>query len=201
MGVTFVAILSHHFDNSNILSVPDLLNADENLRFAIKQFQTLPYTGSLNQNWKWTDLQTNWTGTNPGAIWWHLGHDGAEPLIVLDGPASIYINFGRGACCLDVHLRWRTFVEDLELQLSIRRITHAVAKVFNSISAIYIPDSSWLVSNAGDKTYEGFTFEQIQDWLLRTYGSPVNSLKNTQALRPLDNIVGGYYIDDFKDLD
>jgi len=29
MDVDFEALFSHHFDNSNILSVPDLLNSDE----------------------------------------------------------------------------------------------------------------------------------------------------------------------------
>lgn len=86
MGVTFVAILSHGFDNSNILSVPDLLNADKELQTTINQFQSLPYMGSLNQSWEWEDLAKQWTGTNPEAIWGDSDpYDPAQPLSFYTG--------------------------------------------------------------------------------------------------------------------
>ena len=199
MTINFVAILSHPFGNVNILPIPERLNANEEMRAAIAELQKLPYVKLDSETWHWEHLDEKWIETHPELLtsWW-LTQDGQEGFIDLAGP-DCRIDFGRLTCRL-YGRRWQLFVGDIAYQLAMRRMCHAIAKIFYTSKALYVPDSNWEVSLANDCFYDGFTFEQIQDALLKTCGPPIESLKDTEALTS-EKRIGGYYIDDFKDLE
>jgi hypothetical protein len=200
MGVDFVALMSHQFDNSNILSVPDFLNADKELCQALSDLKALKYTESSNLNWYWEALGARWIDKNPEAIWQQTERDPKKPEIYLAGP-TFFCGIGRATCRISSSLRWYTIINSMGHQNAMRRVCHAIAGVFHGDKAIYIPDNGWQVCDAGYYCCNaGFTFQQTQSWLLKTCGPPAESLNKAQALM-LDNRIGGYFLDDFKDLE
>jgi hypothetical protein len=98
MGVDFAAILSHPFDNSNILSVPERLNANRDLSQVLLRFQVFlarkwNYSGSEEDlAWHWVNGPFNERkGMHPGEIW------NSELPPAIDGP-RMSVRFGRCTC-------------------------------------------------------------------------------------------------------
>jgi hypothetical protein len=199
MSVDFSAILSHRFDNSDILTVPERLNADRERMGKV----TAEYRAFLNQTghwrfedqtlWHWEQGRREWKGNDPNDIW------NSDDPIGLAGPALLSIYFGRGACDFSAPLRWSVFVKDAAFQLETRKVCYAIVQAFQGDKAIYLPDSASQVSVASEGVYENRSFQQIRYWLKQNIGEPAKTLQALRILVAADNWEG-YFIDDFEDL-
>lgn len=198
MSVDFTAILSHPFDDSDILTVPERLNADrEKLGKAKSQYHAfIKQTGYFLLEddivWHWEEGLHEWKGNNPDAIW------NSNNPIELVGSPLLRIHFGRGACDLSAPLGWRTFLTDSRFQIETRKVCFAIAQAFAGDKAIYLPDSASQVSVAADRVYENDNLQQIEDWLKQNIGEPSPTIEHLQELIKTEDWEG-YFIDHFPD--
>lgn len=194
MSVNFRALLSHPFDETNILSAPDRLNSE--ILLETLQFQAFlknhEYYSTANDNdtrWHWDRFFSgeDWQGTAQEVFF--SSDPGTDTF--LGGPGMFMIVFEKHMCTLDHVCRWRTFIEEPDIQAVFRRVAAAIVKAFNGNEAIYVPDSAYPASGAADCVHEGYTLEQTKQWCYEQFGPPVASLSDTEAMRPSGRI-GGY---------
>jgi hypothetical protein len=201
MGVDFAAILAHPFDNSDILSLPERLNADrEVLGKAAIQFQRFVKRSDQypllkeESSWSWNVGHGDWDSNDPEGVWDIVNQD-----VFLQGPGLLSVHFGRASCHFFAPFKWSRFVTDAPTQIETRKINFAVVKAFAGNKAIYLPDSgSWRVTTALDLVLEGATFQQIEEWLLKNVGESAPTIEKVHDLMQTGDL-GSYFIDDFAD--
>ena len=106
MGVDLRAIFIHHFDESNILNVPDLLNANQSLAVAIRDYSPLfPDTAISPFHWQgYLPNEREGSHSHPSVkdIWDHERikgiNDEGIPVVGWDGSIYFGRQIGRASC-------------------------------------------------------------------------------------------------------
>jgi len=200
MSVDFIAILSHPFNDSDILTVPERLNADrESFSKAVTEYHAfIKQTGHFlledQALWHWEQGRREWKGNDPNDIWY------SNDPITLAGPTLLNIHFGCAACDFSAPLRWSIFINDASFQLETRKVCFAITQAFAGDKAIYVPDSTWRVQGAIERVYENDRLEQIEDWLKKHIGEPSPTIAHMQELMKTQDLEDCYFVDYFSDL-
>ena len=216
MGVNFNALFSHTFDDSTILSVPDLLNNDQKLADKVKRHEFYireikPWYWDID----WSDISNEASHSLQAQDVW----DSYRNYLEVRHGTYWSIRFSRRICLVSYPKQWYEFLMNNSSQTGFREFCRELARIFNSPRALYLPDSAYSTANIrykSDYEFESTTLEQLEGYAVRNFGLPKDFLTPTrsdmrQNLEEIarsdaerhnmqNRIYDTYFIDDFRDL-
>ncbi len=224
MGTEVTVILGHHLRGVKIAELPASLNEysrGDAGRFRLRFSHSM--SGEIREQdgkWVWQpDIHPEWALEEGDLVsedrweWdWKAERDGnfgqwfadnikLGRLRLTSTISSLYI--GLHSALLVTFIEWRNF-HDPVVQVDLRHYARFLTGFFGGSSVIYVPDDIEPGCEAGYKVVDGWSIDQITNWL-RRQTAPAISIEDIVEPVYYRGVRGfhphGYYIDDFHDLD
>ncbi len=230
MSTDLYAIISNSLDDSKLRELPVLLgeyscaNAGS-LRLRFRH----GYSGELQEQgdgWSWQmeadEVDSKWT-LEQGVLvseerwsWdWKPEHDKdfeqwfqqsiSYGYLRMTSTLSTSLSVGLRSAVVSPPIRWRNLFDPV-VQADFRRYTNFLTGFFGGNSAIYVPDDIDPGCEASSKIDEGWSLDQITDWLYSQM-APATAISTAEMIetthfRGMKGFQArGYYYDRFDDLD
>ena len=186
MGVSFVALISHHGDPAELVNFTRDVQSGK-FSFFGPDADKLTWQGGRKD----LDIELEL----PKA--WDMGEATSCEI-----PRSFTFHFHKRVCEVWHRTTWEAFVRDLQLsggfltKRQLRALSNQLCLLLGSKLAIYVPDSAHAPSAASDLLHDGANLTVIESWLKEHCGSPTPFAGACQQ----DNWDKIYYVDDFGEL-
>ena len=120
--------------------------------------------------------------------------------IQIVGPDNIDLLIFRQCCTFDGGPRWFIFLEEQDVQRTLRQVAYELSRIVGSPHAIYLPDSTFHASVGREIAWEGGDLDAAIVYLQKECGPPASSITAIQDETGSHRRGDGYFIDDFADL-
>lgn len=185
MGVDFTAIMDHGMTWEELYELPAALNREVPLVSDVDSLTK--FLGSARRvEWHWR-LSRPYSNVQEEIF--------EERYVTMDGPVGFSCTVHERGVEITHLCRWWLFLTDAEVRCEMRQAMRQIARVFESRTIIYLPDSAFPPSAASDLLYDGVQISEIEHWLKSRVDSPIDNDAALASAIDSEMIENVYFID------